>query len=138
MFSGFGLKFFNLDGASTHHMINEIGYRHALAKTKKNGFPGTISIDLHSGYYGPDGKWSKKISRVSHHMYNPITDEGSAIDNAIEAFKIAAKELNSDDRLRRKIAHFTCARGLHFVVDALTPAHHYGHKLHNIKGPKNW
>ena len=138
MFSGFGFQFFNLDGASTHHMINEIGYRHALAKKKKNGFPGTISLDLHSGYYGPDGKWSRKIGLVSDHMYNPLTDDGDAINNAIEAFKIAYIEMNSDNKLQRKLAHFTCARGLHFVVDGLTPAHHKGHRLKNIKGWSNW
>jgi len=138
MFSGFGLKFFNLDGTSTHHMINEIAYKHALKKTKKNGFPGIISLDLHSGYYGPDGKWSKPISKVSDHMYNPATDTGNAMNNAIESYKIACKQLNSANKLEKKLGNLACARGLHFLVDGLTPAHHIGHKILLGRGGADW
>ncbi len=138
MFSGFGLKFFNLDGTSTHHIINEIAYNHALKKTKKNGFPRLISLDLHSGYYGPDGKWSKPISKVSDHMYNPATDSGNAINNAIESYKIACRQLNSTDKLEKKLGNLACARGLHFLVDGLTPAHHLGHKILLGRGNADW
>ncbi|EKD48155.1 MAG: hypothetical protein ACD_65C00094G0003 [uncultured bacterium] len=138
MFSGFGLKFFNLDGTSTHHIINEIAYKHALKKTKKNGFPGIISLDLHSGYYGPDGKWSKPISKVSDHMYNPATDSGNAMNNAIQSYKIACKQLNSTDKLEKKLGNLACARGLHFLVDGLTPAHHIGHKVLLAKSGADW
>jgi len=131
MFSGFGFRFFNLDGTSTHHLINEIAYRHALKKTRKNGFPRIISIDLHSGYYGPDGKWSKPISKVSHHMYNPADDTGEALNSAIDSYKLARKHIHKKPRtkLDRKLGQFASARGLHFLVDALTPCHHIGHHL---------
>ena len=140
MFSGFGFRFFNLDGASTHHLINEIAYKHALKKTKKNGFPRIISIDLHSGYYGPDGKWSKKISKVSHHMYNPVTDTGEAINSAIESYRLARKYIHQkpQTKLNKKLGQFACARGLHFLVDGLTPAHHVGHHIPEAKDHRDW
>lgn len=138
MFSGFGLKFFNLDGASTHHIINEIAYNHAFKKTKKNGFPRIISLDFRSGYYGPDGKWSKPISKVSDHMYNPATDSGNAMDNAIESYKIACTQLNSAHKFEKKLGNLACAHGLHFLVDGLTPAHHIGHKIFFAKTGADW
>ncbi|PIX80572.1 hypothetical protein CO082_02965 [Candidatus Peregrinibacteria bacterium CG_4_9_14_0_8_um_filter_44_15] len=140
MFSGFGLKYFNLDGASTHHLINEIAYKHALRKTRKNGFPLIISIDLHSGYYGPDGKWGRQISKVSHHMYNPVTDTGEAINSAIEAYKFARDHIHRPKRtkLNKKLGQFSCARGLHFLVDGLTPSHHIGHYLLAATDHRDW
>ena len=138
MFSGFGLKFFNLDGASTHHMINALAYKHAVKQNKRKGFPGIISLDLHSGYFGPDGKWSKPISKVSDHMYNPATDSGNAIKNSMESYRLACKQLRDLNKLEKKLGNFACARGLHFLVDGLTPAHHIGHKILLAQKGRDW
>lgn len=111
MFNGLGKRWINLDGLSTHLIINEIAYRHAMHRTPKKGFPRNFSIDLMSGYYGPDGGWTKDhLNKVSHHMYNPTTDTGEAINCAIDASRIAAQYITSRKKIEKKIGQLALAR----------------------------
>ena len=71
-------------------------------------------------------------------MYNPLDDTGEAINCAIDAYKIAANYINSRKKSERQIAKLALARGLHFIVDALTPAHHYGHPIPEEKEGIDW
>lgn len=129
MFSGLTLtnKSGNLLG--THQKIDRIS-RKALSMMLKNNatFPDKKLILHFEGKNGPDGMKVKTLTNKGHvsHYLDPF-DPGSSnlISGMMEHWTNLAKALEQKSNER---AAFEAAWLAHFVVDGLTPPHHFSYE----------
>ncbi|OGY85127.1 MAG: hypothetical protein A3F54_04340 [Candidatus Kerfeldbacteria bacterium RIFCSPHIGHO2_12_FULL_48_17] len=143
MFSGLLTRYVNLDFLSTHHIINRIAYDHIFSRgrffrkrlaRKREQFPSLESIQNFSGYEGPDGGWLRGETKESEHTFNPVSEQGHALEAVSTQYQELVQSLrNGDARGSARNAAYLS----HYVVDALDPAHHIGQ--HSAKHPVyNW
>lgn len=101
--------------AAAHHMISPF--------IKPKTFPGIKAILHFEGYNGPDGIKVKSpgIDDPSH-FYDPETDTGELPEHVQNHYDGFVEALRTEDMVR---AAFEASWLAHYVVDGLTPAHHY-------------
>ncbi len=131
MFSGVMGRKVTVPLFSTHHLLNRLAYT-LLPKTLEK--PSLEAIQHYSGHYGPDGDALRWTGKDSAHAYNPDTGEGGALKETSKHLKKASIALGKK-HLEQAAYHFAYVS--HFIVDALTPAHHVGWKKQVI-GSHDW
>ncbi|MFI5240286.1 MAG: hypothetical protein ACHQUB_01075 [Candidatus Saccharimonadia bacterium] len=90
---------------------------------KPKTFPSAKQIVHFEGYYGPDGIKVKSPGKDDpSHFYDPITDTGELPEHVQNHYDGLVNELREKDLVR---AAFEASWLAHYVVDGLTPAHHY-------------
>lgn len=95
-------------------------------------FPGWRRLAVYEGLWGPDGAVMRNRLKASSMYYNPTTQKGDVLKYVVSYFhKLEQAKRNCDDYSCKNKGYdesFTkIATWLgHFVVDAMTPAHHIG------------
>jgi hypothetical protein len=106
-----------------HQKFDTAAYRMIFPYLDRSLFP-TLNQILHfEGINGPDGI---KVKSLGHHdpshMYDPVTDSGVLPELLASHYNGLVAALAKNDRVR---ASFEAAWLAHYLVDGLTPAHHY-------------
>lgn len=106
-----------------HQKFDTAAYRMIRPYLAKSSFPSLKQILHFEGINGPDGI---KVKSLGHHdpshMYDPGTDSGVLPDLLTGHYKGLVAALGKGDKVR---ASFEAAWLAHYLVDGLTPAHHY-------------
>lgn len=123
MYSGFVSSKKVVNRLGVHQRFDMAAYRMIGSYLKPKTFPGIRPILHFEGYNGPDGIKVKSpgVDDPSH-FYDPSTDVGELpvhVQNHYAGLVVALREA---DLVR---AAFEASWLAHYVVDGLTPAHHY-------------
>jgi hypothetical protein len=106
-----------------HQKLDTSAFKMVAPYFKHGSFP-TLKEILHfEGLNGPDGVKVKSLGQHDpSHMYDPVNDNG-VLPRLIRAhYAKLVKSLRTGDKVRTA---FEAAWLAHYVVDGLTPAHHY-------------
>lgn len=123
MYSGFITKSKTSRRLGVHQRFDNAAYHMIHPHLKSAVFPGTKRIGHFEGINGPDGVKVKSPGvQDPSHMYDPIGDHGLLPELITKHYNGLVEALRSKDRVR---AGFEAAWLGHFVVDGLTPAHHF-------------
>ncbi len=106
-----------------HQKFDIAAFHMVSAYFKRGTFPLQKQILHFEGINGPDGVKVKSLGiQDPSHMYDPLNDQG-VLPELIEGHYAGLVEsLRTKDLVR---ASFESAWLAHYVVDGLTPAHHY-------------
>ncbi len=106
-----------------HQRFDVAAYRMISPYLKSNTFPSIRSVLHFEGYNGPDGIKVKSpgVDDPSH-FYDPQTDVGELPVHVQNHYVGLVKTLREGDMVR---AAFEASWLAHYIVDGLTPAHHY-------------
>lgn len=123
MYSGFVTKNKTSRRVGTHQRIDTAAYRMISHRLQSSAFPGIKRIHHFEGINGPDGVKVKSPGiQDPSHMYDPIKDTGELPALIQKHYNGLVERLRSNDRVR---AGYEAAWLAHYVVDGLTPAHHF-------------
>jgi hypothetical protein len=114
-----------------HQRFDTAAYKMIAPYLKKRTFPGIKEVLHFEGINGPDGVKVKSLgTHDPSHMYDPLKDEGTLPDLIAGHYASLVQELRERDMVR---AAYDAAWMAHYVVDGLTPAHHYPYDEHKAK-----
>jgi len=123
MYSGFVSKNKASSRLVVHQRFNAAAYHIIHDQLRSDAFPGLKRLHHFEGINGPDGLKVKSPGvQDPSHMYDPAKDEGILPELIGKHYNGLVDSLRAKDRVR---AGFEAAWLAHFVVDGLTPAHHY-------------
>lgn len=123
MYSGFITKNKTSRHLGVHQRFDTASYKMIHRRLQSGNFPGIKRILHFEGINGPDGVKVKSPGiQDPSHMYDPIADDGLLPELIQKHYNGLVESLAQGDRVR---AGFEAAWLAHFVVDGLTPAHHY-------------
>lgn len=123
MYSGFVTKNRSSRHLGVHQRFDTSAYKMIRPQLKTAAFPGVKRILHFEGINGPDGVKVKSPGvQDPSHMYDPIGDKGILPELLTKHYNGLVDRLKAGDRVR---AGYEAAWLAHFVVDGLTPAHHY-------------
>lgn len=134
MYSGFISKTKASSKIGVHQRFNAAAYHMIHGQLRSGVFPGIKRIQHFEGINGPDGVKVKSPGiQDPSHMYEPMGDQGVLPELITKHYNGLVEALRDNDRVR---AGFEAAWLAHFVVDGLTPAHHfpYDNKKEEIRG----
>jgi hypothetical protein len=114
-----------------HQRFDAVSYKMIAPYLRKGTFPALKQIVHFEGINGPDGVKVKSLgTHDPSHMYDPITDEGEVPKLIDSHYKSLVQELREKDMVR---ASYDAAWMAHYIVDGLTPAHHYPYDAHKAE-----
>lgn len=123
MYSGFITKTKASRHLGVHQRFDTAAYKMIHSHLQTGNFPGVRRINHFEGINGPDGVKVKSPGvQDPSHMYDPIGDKGILPELITKHYNGLVEALRTGDRVR---SGFEAAWLAHFVVDGLTPAHHY-------------
>lgn len=123
MYSGFITKNKSSHRLGVHQRFNTSAHRMIKPMLQTGNFPGIKRILHFEGINGPDGLKTKSPDRQNpSHMYDPLTDKGELPELITKHYNGLVDSLRTGDRVR---SGFEAAWLAHYVVDGLTPAHHF-------------
>ena len=123
MYSGFVSKNKTSSRLGVHQRFNAAAYHIIHDQLQSGAFPGLKRLHHFEGINGPDGVKVKSPGvQDPSHMYDPVKDKGVLPQLITKHYNGLVDALRSNDRVR---AGFEAAWLAHFIVDGLTPAHHY-------------
>ena len=123
MYSGFITKNKTSPRVGTHQRFDAAALRMIHPYLRSAAFPGIKRIYHFEGINGPDGVKVKSPGvQDPSHMYDPIQDTGELPALVQKHYIGLVDRLRAEDRVR---AGYEAAWLAHFVVDGLTPAHHF-------------
>jgi hypothetical protein len=106
-----------------HQRFDAAAYRMIVPYLKRKSFPTLKQVLGFEGINGPDGVKIKSLGvQDPSHMYDPISDTG-VLPELIEGhYQRLVETLREKDLVR---SSYEAAWMAHYIVDGLTPAHHY-------------
>ncbi|MBW3538084.1 hypothetical protein KY386_01160 [Candidatus Parcubacteria bacterium] len=123
MYAGFVTRKRVVKRLGIHQKFDSAAYRMAEPYFKPGSFPTLKQVLGFEGVNGPDGVKVKSLGvQDPSHMYDPVTDKGVLPELIANHYDQLVKSLRSGDQVR---SAFEAAWLAHYVVDGLTPAHHY-------------
>jgi hypothetical protein len=123
MYSGFISTKRVLNRLGVHQRFDSAAHRMISPFLKPKTFPGIRAILHFEGYNGPDGiKLKSPGVNDPSHFYDPETDAGELPMHVESHYSGLVDALRKEDLIR---AGFEASWLAHYVVDGLTPAHHY-------------
>jgi hypothetical protein len=106
-----------------HQRFDAVAYKMIAPYLRKGTFPSLKQVIHFEGINGPDGVKVKSLgTQDPSHMYDPVKDEGVLPELIQGHYDSLVKELREKDMVR---ASYDAAWMAHYIVDGLTPAHHY-------------
>jgi hypothetical protein len=115
-----------------HQRLDQAAFKMIQPYIPAEGFPAIKDVLHFEGYNGPDGLNTKvglkpkgikpKDETNPSHEYDPVTDTGEIPGRIANHYIGLVDRLKAGDTIR---AAFEAAWMAHFIVDGLTPAHHF-------------
>ncbi|EKD76429.1 MAG: hypothetical protein ACD_43C00115G0003 [uncultured bacterium] len=109
---------------ATHCSVNRLAYQSLKDAAPNLHLPHLQTINYFEGMNGVDGLWLNNRQLPSRSTYNPITEQGSGL----EEFEYQLQALGHAHSLRK---YLRTARRMayvsHLVTDLCTPPHQHGH-----------
>lgn len=123
MYSGFVTTKHVLKRLGVHQRFDVAAHEMIESYLSAKSFPSAKSIIHFEGYNGPDGIKVKSpgVDDPSH-FYDPYNDVGELPEHVQNHYDGLVSELREKDLVR---SAFEASWLAHYVVDGLTPAHHY-------------
>lgn len=123
MYSGFISTKRVINRLGVHQRFDVAAHQMISPYLKSKSWPTTPQILHFEGYNGPDGIKIKSpgVDDPSH-FYDPFNDVGELPEHVKNHYNGLVAELREQDLVR---AAFEASWLAHYVVDGLTPAHHY-------------
>lgn len=121
MYAGFITPKHVTNRLGVHQRLDSAAYRMLMPYLGPERFPSITQILGFEGYGGPDGLKVKTPVTPSH-FYDPLEDKGELPHLIGHHYRQLVGSLMGDDMIR---AAFEGAWLAHYVVDGLTPAHHF-------------
>lgn len=123
MYSGFITPKHTSKRLGVHQRFDVAAHSMISPYLKPKSFPGAKSIIHFEGYNGPDGiKVKSPGVDDPNHFYDPYTEVGELPQHIQNHYDGLVAALREPDLVR---AAFEASWLAHYVVDGLTPAHHY-------------
>jgi hypothetical protein len=129
MYAGFITTKRVVKRAGIHQRFDMAAYRMIQEYLPAGAFPGIKDILHFEGYNGPDGlkskgglKYKTKDDHNPSHLYDPVTDTGEVPVHIANHYSALVASLSRGDQIR---AAFEASWLAHYIVDGLTPAHHF-------------
>ncbi len=118
----------------THSLIYYDTYRALVARQPEfEKFIKLKEIFKYDGAYGPDRLWMKGERATSESYYNPMNGQGGALKQIIRHYSEAKERMINNLPWAKDFTWMS-----HFVVDVLSPSHHFGHKIKPRKKYRDW
>ncbi|HSH31868.1 MAG TPA: hypothetical protein VK963_04355, partial [Candidatus Saccharimonadales bacterium] len=123
MYAGFVTRKRTVKRLGIHQKFDAAAYRMVAPYLQPETFPTLRQVLAFEGINGPDGVKVKSLGiQDPSHMYDPVTDGGVLPELIKNHYDSLVGSLRTSDRVR---SGFEAAWLAHYVVDGLTPAHHY-------------
>lgn len=123
MYSGFITSKRSVSAVGVHQRFNKVAYKMVEPFLAHGGFPSITQINHFEGINGPDGLKTKSPGENEpSHLYDPYDDDGPIPDLISTHYVLLVKKLKQRDMIG---SAFEAAWLSHYVVDGLTPAHHF-------------
>jgi hypothetical protein len=129
MYAGFITTKRVVKRAGIHQRFDVAAYRMVQEYLPAGAFPNLKDILHFEGYNGPDGlkskgglKYKTKEDHNPSHLYDPVRDTGEVPRHIANHYSALVACLGRGDLIR---AAFEASWLAHFIVDGLTPAHHF-------------
>ncbi|NMC51983.1 hypothetical protein GYA54_04715 [Candidatus Kuenenbacteria bacterium] len=118
----------------SHSLIYYDTYR-ALQELKPEfgDFIKMKDVFKYDGAYGPDRLWMKGGRATSESYYNPETGQGGALKQIYRQYRDAKERAMQNLPWENDFTWMS-----HFIVDALSPSHHFGRRVRPIKKYRDW
>jgi hypothetical protein len=137
MYAGFITTKRAIKRLGIHQKFDRAAYQMVAPYFKPRSFPLLHDLLHFEGVNGPDGVKVKSLGvHDPSHMYDPVDDAGVVPELIQSHYESLVEHLQEKDLVR---AAFDASWLAHFVVDGLTPAHHfpYDEKKQEILGPES-
>ncbi len=134
MYAGFITHRHALKRFGVHQRLDQAAYDTVEPFLATGSFPPAKQILHFEGPNGPDGLKVKSPGQEDPaHFYNPLTDKGEVPQHINDHYKKLVAALRAHDQVR---SAFEASWLAHYVVDGLTPAHHFPEQalIGKIKG----
>ncbi|HOZ36509.1 MAG TPA: hypothetical protein PLR18_01615 [bacterium] len=118
----------------SHSLIYDQTYK--IVKKVEPNFSNFIKLKdvyKYDGGYGPDRFWCRGERSTSEAYYNPSNGEGGALKQVAEHYRMTVARAARNLTWGKEFTWMS-----HFVVDALSPAHHFGQKRKTKKKYRDW
>lgn len=123
MYSGFITSNRSVSAVGVHQRFNKVAYKMVGPFLGEGNFPSIAQINHFEGINGPDGLKSKSPGKNEpSHLYDPYEDDGPIPELINSHYGLLVDKLKHRDMIG---SAFEAAWLSHYIVDGLTPAHHF-------------